>query len=67
MTCPNKVVWHVAPVPTGRYRSFERRGWPTANYGKHGLIAASISCDDEYYPSDVREGKHAPLTVRIAD
>jgi len=26
-----------------------------------------ISCTDEYRPADVREGKHAPLTVRVAD
>jgi hypothetical protein len=62
-----KIIWRVSLAPTGRYRSFERRGWPTARYEKPDLIAAAISCEDEYYPRDVRGGKHAPLTVRIAD
>ena len=29
-----KLHWQVAPSPTGRYRSFDKRGWPTAYYGK---------------------------------
>lgn len=61
-----KVIWKVAEAPTGMYRSFERRGWPVAHYAD-GSVAACISCEDDYCPRDVREGKHAPLTVRVAD
>ena len=61
-----KYRWKVSPEPTGRYRSFEKRSWPTAWYA-NGEIAASISCDDDYRPVDAREGKHGPLTVAVAD
>ena len=37
-----KVKWKVASAPTGRYRSFERRGWPGADY-EGDIPAASIS------------------------
>lgn len=26
------IYWKVDPAPTGRYRSFQRRNWPTAYY-----------------------------------
>lgn len=58
--------WRVQDVPTGRWRSFDKRGWPTADYD-NGETAAAIHCEDDYRPSQVREGKHAPLTLRIAD
>ena len=61
-----KIKWHVAAIPTGRYRSFERRGWPSAEYAD-GRIAAWITCADDYYPPDVRAGTHAPLILRVAD
>lgn len=61
-----KVTWKVAPPPTGRYRSFEKRGWPFATY-KDDKSAALIACDDEYVPSKVATGDHKELTVRIAD
>ena len=61
-----KLRWKVQEPSTGRYRSFNRRVWPNADYAD-GRPAASIDCEDEYHPASVREGKHAPLTVRIAD
>ena len=61
-----KIRWKVDSAPTGRYRSFDRRGWPSAEYA-NGDIAAMIQCPDEYIPSNVKEGKHAPLTVLVAD
>lgn len=57
--------WQVGSVPTGRYRSFQRRTWPKAYLD--GKIVAAITCDDEYYPPSVREGNHAPLNVFIYD
>ena len=61
-----KLHWQVAPSPTGRYRSFDKRGWPTAYYGKGGKPAAFIYCEDSYNPAEVREGSHGELTVNIA-
>lgn len=61
-----KYKWVVSPVPTGRYRSFQLRAWPTASYAD-GSFAANIICDDDYRPHLVRDGKHAPLKLRIRD
>lgn len=61
-----KIIWKVRPAPTGRYRSFEKRGWPDAEY-EDGQPAASVSCEDDYIPRDVKTGHHRELTVRIAD
>jgi hypothetical protein len=42
-----KHTWKVSDNPTGRYRSFERRGWPTAEY-ENGDNAARIREDFVY-------------------
>ena len=60
-----KLKWRVQPQTTGRYKSFQRRGWPSADY-HNGECAASLSCSDEYYPSEVKTGNHHPITIRIA-
>ena len=58
--------WRVDPVPTGRYRSFQTRGWPTGEY-PDGRAAASLHCDDEYTPARARgEQPHGPIKVRVA-
>lgn len=62
----SKITWRVSDKPTGRYRSFEKRGWPSASY-EDGSPAAHIYCDDAYEPSNVREGKYSPLTLMVAD
>lgn len=61
-----KLKWKVAEAPTGPYRSFEKRRWPTAEY-VDGSPAARIECDDRYVPANARSGNHAPLTLWIAD
>jgi len=62
-----KLKWRVAPVPTGRYRSFEFRGWPTATYADSDeWTAVTIDCEDEYVPANARAGSHGPLTIRLA-
>lgn len=59
-----KIVWKVDSKPTGRYRSFASRAWPTAYYNSPDERAAAfLVCDDEYVPLRVREGKHSPLTI----
>lgn len=58
--------WNVCAKPTGRYSSFERRGFPRAHY-KGGEMAAMIDCEDRYEPSNVKIGNHRPLTVSFFD
>lgn len=60
-----KLKWEVAEAPTGMYRSFHKRNWPSAYI--NGKPAAHIRCEDEYIPRNVKTGNHAPLTVWIAD
>lgn len=50
-----KIVWRVQPKPTGRYRSFQKRGWPQAflNDAEGSLIAALHA--DEDYPAPKQE------------
>lgn len=60
-----RLKWRVSPEPTGRYRSFEQRGWPMAYY-PDGTYAGCLTCPDPYEPWNMREGKHAPITITIA-
>lgn len=60
-----KLKWRVAEAPTGPYRAFQRRGWPTATLG-NDRTAFHILCADAYVPAFVREGKHGPLTIGVA-
>ena len=61
-----KIKWSVSEVPTSQFRSFERRGWPSADYS-NGTFCASILCEDEYVPRNIKTGNHAPLRLRIAN
>lgn len=54
-----KIKWKVGEKPTGMYRAFQSREWPTACYVVGDRYAFSISCEDEYRPADVKSGKHA--------
>lgn len=60
-----KIKWIVQPAPTGRYRSFERRGWPKGE-SENGDPVARIECGDAYAPKRVKTGDHAPLRVGFA-
>lgn len=58
--------WKVASEPTGRYRSFEKRDWPTA-YWPNEKPAFKIYCDDAYTPRRARgESAHGELKVMVA-
>lgn len=60
-----KLKWKVDEAPTGPYRSFSKRGWPSAYYPS-GDTAAMIACDQGYRPADAKSGNHPPLIVHIA-
>lgn len=62
-----KLKWKMADAPTGRFKSFHKRGWPSAT--KHGtdIPMASIECEDSYTADKAKSGEHAELIVRIAD
>lgn len=62
----NKIKWFVQPAPTGKWKSFETRGWPTAE-NQDGRLIAIITCPDQYVPRKVASGEHAPLTVKVMD
>lgn len=65
--------WKVDSPPVGRYRSFDVRGWPSAQYTKSGKAAAHVTCQDErgnaieYHPATARDHTHPELQVFVAD
>jgi hypothetical protein len=61
------IVWSVKPAPRGRYRSFEKRGWPGATYKDFACSScAEVVCHSEYKPADAKSGHHSALTLLIA-
>lgn len=59
-----KMKWRVGEKPTGPYRSFHKRSWPTAWYGED-LAASLHHVDGEgYWP---REAETAVLEVWVFD
>lgn len=65
MKIHSMIKWKVTPVPTGRYRAFGKRDWPSAEY-ENGDPAATIRCEKKYVPADARSGNHPPLTLLVA-
>lgn len=42
-----KIIWRVSPAPTGRYRSFQQRSWPSASFeSEDGKAAAHLVAED---------------------
>lgn len=60
----NRIKWEVEPAPTGRYGSFEKRGWPIGFLDGDGQRVL-IRCNDEYVPARVKTGDHSELTVSV--
>jgi len=60
-----KLKWKVSEVPTGRYRSFHGRQWPSASYVGTDKPAVYLSCEDDYIPAQVRVGTHAPIWITM--
>ncbi len=61
----NKLKWRVDAAPTGKYRSFAVRGWPTAEVA--GVTVAALYAVDSYTEYSSRTKETAPLVVRVAD
>lgn len=60
-----KLKWKVQPKPTGRYASFQYRGWPEL-YSPGGSILARIHCSHVAYSHRVaKQADHDPLTVYV--
>lgn len=60
-----KLKWKVSDVSTGPYRTFFKRGWPSATL--NGEMAFSIRCEDDYVPSLIKTGEHAELILSYTD
>lgn len=65
-----KLKWKVSPEPTGQYRSFQQRSWPSAEYpgkdDKYAQHAGSLSSVDSYTGRDSKR-KDLDLRVWVAD
>jgi hypothetical protein len=59
-----KIKWKVSEKPTGQYRSFFKRQWPTAEF-ENGKSAATLICEDKYEPRNVKSGDHSEISVRV--
>lgn len=60
-----KLTWRVAPEPTGRYRSFMRRAWPSAEY-KNEACAAYMSHEESYEPSSHKNATDLVIKLHVA-
>jgi hypothetical protein len=63
----HKLKWKMAEPPSGRFKSFHKRGWPSATMVGSDHPMVSIDCEDSYTPAIAKDGSHRELTVRIAD
>lgn len=63
-----KPKWKVQPAPTGRYKSFEKRGWPSLEFADGRVVGYIYSTAKEsYVPRRVIDGTHAPLKFIMYD
>jgi len=60
-----KLIWKVDSAPTGPYRSFQKRGWPSAEF--NGEMMIMLRSEDSYNPRSIASGDHAPIRVSVAD
>lgn len=61
-----KLKWKVDPAPTGPFKSFWKRGWPSAEY-QNGECAAMIFCAKETeYKGSSRYEEGLSLKLKVA-
>ena len=57
-----RIIWKVDLPPTGKYRSFGRRAWPSAHYrDEQETPAVMITCKTDYSPQKAKEKKPCPV------
>ena len=62
-----KVHWKISEAPTGRYKSFSKRGWPMGYADKdNNKVLFHIRSEDGYHPRKVKTGEHKPLSLLVA-
>lgn len=61
-----RLKWRVDPEPTGRYRAFAKRGWPTAE-DENGKHIASLYHEQSYTAALAKDAGENSIAVRIAD
>ncbi len=61
-----KIKWKVEWPPTGRYRSFQARGWPSAE-DQDGEPLAAIYHRESYTAQLAKDAGPESITVNIAD
>lgn len=62
-----KLKWKNSDAPTGRFRSFHKRGWPTADIAGTDIMAVMLSCEVSYSKAAVDAKSHGEIKVSIAD
>lgn len=62
-----KIKWTMGEKPTGRYRSFQHRAWPSAEYedGKPAVMLYAVEDEHKSYRPSIKET--ATLRLRVAD
>jgi hypothetical protein len=58
------IKWRIQPQMGPGYKY--SREWPTAEY-PDGNPAARVGCEDDYTTEAAHSGRHAPLTLYVAD
>ena len=61
-----KLKWRVDPAPTGPYRSFSKRAWPSADYPNGATAGYIINVYKVPYEGFHRKETNLNLKVRIA-
>lgn len=61
-----KLKWRVDPAPTGQFRSFQSRAWPSADYPNGDFAACIISTDKEDYKGFHAKATGLHLKVKVA-
>lgn len=61
-----KLKWKVDPPPTGQYKSFQKRGWPTG-HDENDEAAAIMYHAESYTAQLAKDAGENAITVQVAD
>lgn len=62
---PSKLKWRVGEKPTGRYKSFQKRSWPSAEYPDGKMAVMLYAANGEGYWPNLAET--STIEIRVAD